>query len=85
MAPQLAKLTASGTVGGAFRHRIRFRSRKGFPAQQSSLYIMLKFGRPYQDLGNTYLDRLSRSRTKHNLVRRFEGLGYKVHLTPLAA
>jgi hypothetical protein len=46
---------------------------------------MLKFGRPYQDLGNTYLDRLSRSRTKHNLVRRLEGLGYKVHLTPLAA
>jgi hypothetical protein len=49
------------------------------------VYHLLKCGRPYQELGDTYLDRLSRSRTKRNLVRWLEGLGYKVHLTPLAA
>jgi hypothetical protein len=46
---------------------------------------MLKSGRPYLDLGDAYLDGLSRSRTKRNLTRRLEGLGYKVQLTPLAA
>ncbi len=46
---------------------------------------MLKSGRPYHDLGDAYLDRLSRSRTKRNLVHRLERLGYKVILQPIAA
>src|SRR5215471_500505 len=48
-------------------------------------YHMLKFGRPYQDLGEAYLDRLSHSRTKRNLVQRLERLGYKVTLHAIAA
>ena len=71
----------------------RLKARRGFRRAAVAMarkilviaYYMLKSGRPYQDLGDTYLDRLSRSRTKRNLVRRLEGLGYKVHLTPLAA
>ena len=46
------------------------------------VYYMLKNGRAYQDLGDAYLDQLSHSRTKRNLVRRLERLGYKVVLQP---
>jgi transposase len=35
---------------------------------------------PYQDLGDTYLDRLAEHRVTRNLVRRLQGLGYQVTL-----
>lgn len=89
-----AAVTGSRKRGSYFKDKFfRLKARRGFRRAAVAIarkilvivYHMLKFGRPYQDLGDTYLDRLSRSRTKRNLVRRLEGLGYKVHLTPLAA
>ena len=39
---------------------------------------------PYQDLGDTYLDRLAEHRVKQNLIRRLKGLGYEVTLSKTA-
>jgi hypothetical protein len=39
---------------------------------------------PYQDLGDTYLDRLAEHRVTRNLVRRLHGLGYQVTLSKTA-
>ena len=36
----------------------------------------------YRDLGPTYLDKLAPERTKHNLVKRLEQLGFRVTLEP---
>jgi hypothetical protein len=38
----------------------------------------------YQELGETYLDRLAERRVTHNLVRRLRGLGYEVTLSKAA-
>lgn len=43
-------------------------------------YHMLLTKRPYEDLGPTYLDQLNTNRTKRNLVRRLERMGYRVEL-----
>lgn len=89
-----AAVTGSRKRGSYLKDKFfRLKARRGFRRAAVAMarkilvivYHMLKFGRPYQDLGDTYLDRLSRSRTKGNLIRRLEGLGYHVHLTPLAA
>jgi len=45
------------------------------------IYHMLKTGRPYQDLGVGYFDKLDGARIVKNHVRRLESLGYKVTLT----
>ena len=48
-------------------------------------YHMLKQGRPYhQDLGADYFDRLDQKALERRLVRRLNGLGYAVALTPVA-
>jgi len=47
-------------------------------------YHMLAHGVDYKDLGATYLDRASASGTKRALVKRLEGLGYRVTIEPLA-
>ena len=47
-------------------------------------YQMLATGRPYNDLGGTYLDRLEKRRTTRDLVRRLERLGYEVTLAETA-
>jgi transposase len=39
---------------------------------------------PYQDLGDTYLDRLAEHRVTRNLVCRLKGLGYQVTLSKAA-
>jgi transposase len=39
---------------------------------------------PYQDLGDTYLDRLAEHRVTRNLIRRLQGLGYQVTLNRAA-
>lgn len=36
----------------------------------------------YRDLGSSYLDKLAPERTKHNLIKRLEQLGYRVTLEP---
>ena len=43
-------------------------------------YHILKENVEYQDLGGDYFDRLSRDRTKRQLVKRLEKLGYQVEL-----
>jgi transposase len=46
------------------------------------VYHILKDGRPYQDLGGNYFDRLDPQRLTRYLVRRLERLGLKVTLEP---
>ncbi len=46
---------------------------------------MLTDGAFYHDLGADYLDRLDRTRTAKDLVRRFDHLGFDVQLTKKAA
>jgi hypothetical protein len=49
------------------------------------VYHMLKDGRPYQDLGANYFDRLDPERLTRYLVRRLERLGHKVIVASAAA
>lgn len=44
-------------------------------------YHMLLTKCEYQDLGDNYLDQLNATRSKRNLVRRLERMGYRVQLT----
>lgn len=48
-------------------------------------YHLLKEGTTYTDLGGDYFDRRDRQAVERRLVRRLEGLGYKVALEPVAA
>jgi len=48
-------------------------------------YHMLSTGASYRDLGEAYLDHLSRDSVRANLVRRLERLGYDVQIKPKAA
>jgi transposase len=48
-------------------------------------YHILHRRRPYQDLGEAYLDNLNQQRTVDNLVRRLERMGWEVQLQPAAA
>lgn len=47
-------------------------------------YQVLKKGRPYEELGADYLDRLGPERRTRQLVRQLERLGHKVTLEPKA-
>ncbi len=46
---------------------------------------LLKEGTTYTDLGGDYFDRRDQQAVERRLVRRLEGLGYKVSLEPVAA
>lgn len=46
------------------------------------IYHVLKHGLKYQDLGADYFDQLNRDRLERYLVKRLEGLGYSVTLSP---
>ena len=50
-----------------------------------AVYYVLSTATPYRDLGEGYLDRLSRTRIKNHLLARLRRLGYKVTLEPIAA
>jgi transposase len=50
-----------------------------------SIWHMLSDGTFYQDLGAAYLDRLDRTRTARNLVRRLAAMGFDVQLQEKAA
>lgn len=50
--------------------------------QLKIIYHLLKHGLDYHDLGGDYFDRLNQGRLKRYLVKRLEGLGYDVALTP---
>jgi hypothetical protein len=46
---------------------------------------MLSTGNPYVELGDVYLDSLSKTRISRSLVQRLERLGYDVQIQPRAA
>jgi hypothetical protein len=48
------------------------------------VYHILTRRMPYHELGGAYFDELDRQRVERRLVRRLEGLGYTVHLEPVA-
>jgi hypothetical protein len=48
------------------------------------VYHVLTRKQPYQDVGAAYFDARDQRRIEHRLVRRLEGLGYRVSLQPRA-
>ena len=89
-----AAMAASHKKGSYLRDKFhRLRARRGAKRAAMAIghkiliaaYHMLATGRPYHDLGGTYLDRLEKRRTTRNLVRRLERLGYEVTLGERAA
>jgi transposase len=48
-------------------------------------YRLLERSRSYEELGGDYFDKRDRQAVERRLVRRLEGLGYKVSLDPVAA
>lgn len=50
-----------------------------------AIYHMLKDGTFHEDPGAEYLDNLDRHRTSNKLIRRLNGMGFDVVLTPRAA
>jgi len=71
----------------------RLRSRRG--AKRAALaiahkiivaaYYILGTGKPYRDLGENYLDRLTPRRTAQNLLNRLRRLGYNVQIVEATA
>jgi transposase len=82
---------AKGTYLKAFYHRVAARRGKKRAAiavahkQLSIIYHELSEDTPYQELGENYFDRLNQKRLEKRLVRRLEGLGFRVDLQPEAA
>jgi len=87
-------VAASRKRGSYFRDKYyRLKARRG--ANRAALaiahkilvavYHMLSSGQPYKDLGDAYLDSLSKHRTTNSLVERLKRLGYDVTLQPRAA
>jgi transposase len=87
-------VAASRKRGSYFRDKYyRLKARRG--ANRAALaiahkilvavYHMLSSGQPYKDLGDAYLDSLSKRRTTNSLVDRLKRLGYDVTLKPKAA
>jgi len=78
----------SNTYLAAHYHRLARRcgKRKAIVAVSHTvlvvIYHMLQEGRPYQDLGADYFDRLDTQRLRRHYVRRLEQLGYAVTLAP---
>jgi hypothetical protein len=79
------------TYAGSFYHRVARRRGKMRAAVATghhlgrAMYHVLKEGKPYQDLGADYFDRRNHDTVKEHLIRRLQGLGYRVDLTPEAA
>ncbi len=86
-----AAARTKGTYLGAQYRRLaarRGKSRAAVAVGHSILviiYHLLRDGTLYQDLGPGYFDERDRQATQRRLVRRLEGLGYKVTLEPTAA
>lgn len=49
------------------------------------VYLLLKTGRPYQELGVDYYDKLNPLRVIQRLTKRMQHLGFNVSLDPIAA
>lgn len=71
----------------------RLKARRGYKRAAMAIahkiliaaYHMLRDHTDYKDLGEGYLDALSRHHTTNSLVRRLERLGYQVDIKPKAA
>ena len=50
-----------------------------------SAYHMLSTARPYNELGESYLDQIAQQKVSTNLIRRLERLGFDVTIKPKAA
>jgi transposase len=71
---RLKARTGPGIAAGTVAHKISI-----------ATYHILSTGKPYRELGGDYLDQRAQRRTKQNLVRRLERMGYDVTLTAKAA
>ena len=87
-----AAIAASRKKGSYLRERFfRLKSRRGSRRAAvavahkilTAAYHMLRDGVAYRDLGADYLDRVSATSVKRNLVKRLERLGYRVTLEPI--
>jgi transposase len=50
----------------------------------TAIYYMIRDGVEYRDLGAAHFDNADRVKATNRLIRRLEGLGYRVHLEPAA-
>jgi transposase len=89
-----AASAAVKTKGSYYRDKYhRLRTRRGpvraLVAVAHKLLVaafhMLRTGSPFRELGEDFLDRVSRKRSTTKLVRRLAALGYDVLLVPKAA
>jgi transposase len=89
-----AGYAAGRTKGTYFKDKFhRLKARRGAKRAAVAIghkiliaaYTMLSRKVEYADLGDTYLDRLDKTRTVASLKRRIERLGFDVSLTPTAA
>jgi transposase len=87
-----AGLSAGRTRGTYLKDKYwRLKARRGAKRAQVAIahkiivaaYHLLRDGCAYKELGDAYLDGICRSRTKAQLVKRLERLGYRVALEPL--
>jgi transposase len=71
------------------RLRARRGAKKAIGAVAASMltaaYQMLKNGTLYDDLGTDHFDRRAKTAQTHRLVKRLQGLGYDVQITPVPA
>jgi hypothetical protein len=89
-AAQAAGRTRSSYLGAQFRRLAARRgNKKASVAVGHSILVivwhLLSRGKEYHDLGGNYFDERDRQLVQRRLVRRLEGLGYRVALEPLAA
>jgi transposase len=89
-AAQAAGRTRGTDLGAQFRRLMRRRGKqKAAMAVGHSILViawhLLTRSSEYQDLGPTYFDERDRRLVERTLVRRLEGLGYRVALTPYGA
>lgn len=79
---------SKGTYLKAYYHRLAARRGKKRAAlavahkQLTIIYHELSQDMPYKELGENFFDRLNQKRLEKNLVRRLEGLGFRVDLQP---
>jgi len=84
-----ASLTHSNSALGAYYRRMR--ARQGAPAAITStahklariIYTMLKYRKPYHDLGVDYYEQQYRSRVLRNLNRQAAKLGFRLEPSAL--
>lgn len=86
-AAQAAGRTKATYVGAQYRRMVRTKGAKRAAVIVAhtivvDLWYMLKRGQPYVDLGVEYFDQRDHDRVTRQAVKRLEGLGYQVTLSP---